>query len=53
VGVILMVVGAAGLVLSFLWMTIWADRRREAVVADRAVVREPGRDREVIERDVY
>jgi uncharacterized iron-regulated membrane protein len=52
VGVILMVVGAAGLVLSFLWMTIWADRRRSAVVADRAVVREPVRDREVVERDV-
>ena len=53
VGVILMVVGAAGLVLSFLWMTIWADRRRGAVVANRAVVREPVRDRAVVERDVY
>jgi len=53
VGVILMVVGAAGLVLSFLWMTIWADRRRGTVVTDRAVVREPVRDREVVERDVY
>ena len=49
VGVILMVVGAAGLVLSFLWMTIWADRRRGAVVGERAVVRE----RDVVERDVY
>jgi hypothetical protein len=48
VGVILMVVGAAGLVLSFLWMTIWADRRRSAVVADRAVVREPVRERDVV-----
>ena len=53
VGVILMVVGAAGLLLSFLWMTIWADRRRGTVVADRAVVREPAREREVVERDVY
>jgi len=53
VGVILMVVGAVGLLLSFLWMTIWADRRRGAVVADRAVVREPVREREVVERDVY
>jgi uncharacterized membrane protein len=53
VGVILMVVGAVGLLLSFLWMTIWADRRRGAVVADRAVVREPAREREVVERDVY
>ena len=50
VGLILMIVGAAGLVLTFLWMTIWADRRRgDAVVADRAVVREPV----VRERDVY
>jgi sulfite exporter TauE/SafE len=48
VGVILMVVGAIGLVLSLLWMTIWADRRRTAV-ADRGVVRE----REVVDRDVY
>ena len=47
VGVILMVVGAVGLLLSFLWMTIWADRRRGAVV------REPAREREVVERDVY
>jgi hypothetical protein len=48
VGVILMVVGVVGLVLSLLWMTIWADRRR-AVVRDDAVVR----DRPVVERDVY
>ena len=45
VGVILMVAGAIGLLVSLLWMTIWADRRRGAVVeADRPVVRE---------RDVY
>ena len=53
VGLILMIVGVAGLVLTFLWMTIWADRRRGAVVAERAVVREPVREREVVERDVY
>jgi hypothetical protein len=47
VGLILMIVGIAGLVLSFLWMTIWADRRREGVVAERAVVREPVRERDV------
>jgi len=52
VGLILMIVGVVGLVLTFLWMTIWADRRR-GVVADRAVVREPAREREVVERDVY
>jgi hypothetical protein len=49
VGLILMIVGVVGLVLTFLWMTMWADRRRGAVVADRPVVR----DRDVVERDVY
>ena len=54
VGVILMVVGAIGLLLSILWMTIWADRRRNAVVADRAVVADPVASRErVVERDRY
>jgi hypothetical protein len=38
VGVILMIAGAVGLLLSLLWMTIWADRRRHAVVADRGIV---------------
>ena len=45
-GLILMIVGALGLVMSLLWMTIWADRRRDRVVAD------PARER-VVERDVY
>ena len=53
VGLILMIVGVIGLVLSFFWMTMWADRRRGAA-ADRAVVREPVAEREVVERrDVY
>ena len=53
VGLILMIVGVIGLVLSFFWMTMWADRRRGAV-GDRAVVREPVAEREVVERrDVY
>ena len=52
VGLILMIAGGVGLVLTFLWMTIWADRRRGAVVGERAVVREPVREREVVERDV-
>jgi len=52
VGLILMIVGVVGLVLSFLWMTMWADRRRGAVVGD-GVVRAPAREREVVERDVY
>jgi hypothetical protein len=50
VGLILMIVGAIGLVLSFLWLTIWSDRRRGTVVAERDVVR----DAPVVERrDVY
>ena len=49
VGVILMVVGIVGLLLSLLWMTIWADRRRDrAVVTERPVERE-----RVVDRDVY
>lgn len=43
-GLILMIVGVVGLVMSVFWMTIWADRRRGAIVAERPVVRE---------RDVY
>ena len=51
-GLILMIVGVVGLLFSLLWMTIWADRRRGGVVADRPVVTDPARDR-VVERDVY
>jgi hypothetical protein len=53
VGVILMVVGVVGLLLSLLWMTIWADRRRNAVVADGAVAREPVARERVVEREPY
>ncbi|MHB1807844.1 MAG: DUF6458 family protein [Solirubrobacteraceae bacterium] len=42
IGVILMIAGAVGLVLSLLWMGLWSNRQREAV-AERPVVRE--RDR--------
>ena len=35
VGVILMVAGVVGLVLSLFWLTTWRDRRREVVVDDR------------------
>jgi hypothetical protein len=42
VGVILMIVGIAGLLISLLYTLIWADRRdRTAVVRDRYVEREP------------
>lgn len=38
VGVILMIVGVVGLLLSLLWMTIWADRsRRGRTYVDRDV----------------
>ncbi len=50
-GLILMIVGVVGLLVSLLWATIWADRRR-GVAGDRAVVTEPARER-VVERDVY
>jgi hypothetical protein len=53
VGVILMVVGAIGLLLSIFWMTVWADRRRGTVVADRSVVTEPAARERVVERDRY
>ncbi len=44
IGVILMVVGAIGLIVSLLWMIVWADRTR----GRRAVV-----ERDVpLERDV-
>jgi Domain of unknown function (DUF6458) len=38
IGVILMVVGVVGLILSFFWITAWRDRRRDVVVDDRPVV---------------
>ena len=41
VGVILMVVGAIGLLISLFYATLWADRRREAAVVREPVVREP------------
>jgi hypothetical protein len=46
-GLILMIVGVLGLLLSLLWATIWADRRRGAVVTERPVERE-----RVVDRDV-
>jgi hypothetical protein len=48
VGLILMIVGAVGFALSLLWMAIYADRTRGAVVerdvVERPVVRERERD---------
>lgn len=38
IGVILMIVGAIGLLLSLLWMTIWADRANRRGYVDRGYV---------------
>ena len=42
IGLILIIVGIVGLVISLLWMTVWADRRRVVPVEgrDAGVVRE-------------
>jgi beta-lactamase regulating signal transducer with metallopeptidase domain len=49
VGTILLIVGIVGLLISLLYMTIWADRRRPAAYDHTAA---PPADREVI-RDRY
>lgn len=41
IGVILIVVGAVGLLISLLWVSVWADRRNGTVVRDRYVERDP------------
>ena len=38
VGVILMIVGVLGLIITLLWMTMWADRRRTRTVRRRDAV---------------
>jgi sulfite exporter TauE/SafE len=38
VGVILMIVGVVGLIITLLWMTMWADRRRARTVRRRDAV---------------
>src|SRR5439155_1544576 len=53
VGVILMIVGVIGLLVSIFWMTVWADRRRHAVVADRSVVTDPVARERVVERAAW
>lgn len=41
VGVILMIAGVAGLLISLFWMLAWTDRRRDGtVVRDGVVVRD-------------
>jgi hypothetical protein len=41
VGLILMIVGIVGVLLSILYMASWGPRRRGAVVRDRVVERDP------------
>jgi beta-lactamase regulating signal transducer with metallopeptidase domain len=45
IGVILMIVGGVGLLITMFYMTVWADRRRGAVAVDSRDVR-PTRDPE-------
>ncbi len=42
VGVILMVLGIVGLIITLIWMTVWADRRRAVAVRrqDAVIVRD-------------
>jgi beta-lactamase regulating signal transducer with metallopeptidase domain len=47
VGTILLIVGIVGLLISLLYMTIWADRTRRGAVVDREPVA-PVADREVV-----
>jgi uncharacterized membrane protein len=51
VGTILLVVGVVGLIISLLYMTLWADRSRHAAAADRTTAAPPA-EREVV-RDRY
>lgn len=41
IGVILMVIGVVGLIISLLWMTLWADRTRRRTVVERDVAPPP------------
>lgn len=44
IGLILLIVGIAGLIISLLLMSVWADRRRDVVAVRRepdVVVRDP------------
>lgn len=35
IGLILMIVGIVGLIISVLWMSLWADRRRQVATVTR------------------
>jgi hypothetical protein len=48
VGVILMIVGIIGLLISLLYMTMWADRRRGTVAAAEPV--DVVRERQYVDR---
>jgi hypothetical protein len=40
IGVILMIVGGVGLVISLFWMSVWADRRRRTMTTAAPVARD-------------
>jgi len=39
-GVILMIIGGIGLLLSLLWLTVWTDRERGTIVRERTAYRD-------------
>ena len=53
IGLILMIVGAVGMVISLFTMTLWTRDRRSAVVRERHVVEPAPYERRVVERDPY
>ena len=50
VGLILMIAGAAGLLLGFLQEMIWSDRAKRRPVVEQPVVQEPVQRERVVER---
>ena len=50
VGLILMIAGAAGLLLGFLQEMIWSDRAKRRAVVEQPVVQEPVQRERVVER---
>lgn len=41
IGIILMILGAVGLLISLFWLAVWSDRRNDTVVRRRTVADEP------------
>jgi Domain of unknown function (DUF6458) len=53
IGLILMLVGVVGIVISFFTMTLWSRDRRGAIVRERRVVERAPYAERVVERDPY